>query len=49
MPLAVKALGSNPGKCAKAAVGEVDVPVGFGGSPSCPWRPFGDEDGITVL
>jgi regulator of RNase E activity RraA len=47
MPLAVKALGSNPGKCAKAAVGEVDVPVGFGGSPSCPWRPFGDEDGIT--
>ena len=49
LPLGVKALGSNPRKSAKDSVGEVDVPVEFGGVI---FRPgvtlYADEDGILV-
>ena len=50
LPLGVKALGTNPRKSRKDAVGEVDVPVGFGGVVFTPgeWV-FGDEDGVLVL
>ncbi|HTW85022.1 MAG TPA: ribonuclease E activity regulator RraA [Candidatus Sulfotelmatobacter sp.] len=45
----LKALGSNPMKSAKARVGEVDVPVAFGGVTFTPgaWL-YSDEDGILV-
>jgi len=50
MPIGVKALGTNPRKSRKAAEGEVDVAVGFGGVVFVPgeWV-FSDEDGILVL
>ena len=50
MPLGIKALGTNPRKSRKAAEGEVDVAVGFGGVVFVPgeWV-FSDEDGILVL
>ena len=50
LPLGVKALGTNPRKSRKAAEGEVDVAVGFGGVVFAPgeWV-FSDEDGILVL
>ena len=50
MPIGVKALGTNPRKSRKAAEGEVDVVVGFGGVVFTPgeWV-FSDEDGILVL
>lgn len=50
MPLGVKALGTNPRRSRKAAEGEVDVAVGFGGVVFVPgeWV-FSDEDGILVL
>lgn len=50
LPLGVKALGTNPRKSRKAAEGEVDVVVGFGGIVFAPgeWV-FSDEDGILVL
>ncbi|GAA1348481.1 ribonuclease E activity regulator RraA [Arthrobacter koreensis] len=49
LPLGVKALGSNPRKSAKASVGEVDVPVEFGGVTFRPGAAlYADEDGILV-
>ena len=49
LPLGVKALGSNPRKSAKDSVGEVDVPVEFGGVTFRPGATlFADEDGILV-
>ena len=49
LPLGVKALGSNPRKSAKDAVGEADVPVEFGGVVFRPGaRLWADEDGILV-
>jgi len=49
LPLGVKALGTNPRKSAKNALGEVDVPVEFGGVRFTPghWL-YSDEDGIVV-
>ncbi|MBO0897105.1 MULTISPECIES: ribonuclease E activity regulator RraA [Arthrobacter] len=49
LPLGVKALGSNPRKSAKDSVGEVDVPVEFGGVTFRPGATlYADEDGILV-
>ena len=50
LPIGIKALGTNPRKSRKAAEGEVDVAVGFGGVVFAPgeWV-FSDEDGILVL
>ncbi|MCQ1948819.1 ribonuclease E activity regulator RraA [Arthrobacter sp. zg-Y859] len=49
LPLGVKALGSNPRKSAKNSVGEVDVPVEFGGVTFRPGATlYADEDGILV-
>lgn len=50
LPIGIKALGTNPRKSRKAAEGEVDVVVGFGGVVFAPgeWV-FSDEDGILVL
>jgi regulator of ribonuclease activity A len=50
LPIGVKALGTNPRKSRKAAEGEVDVAVGFGGVVFTvgEWV-FSDEDGILVL
>ncbi|WP_417556041.1 ribonuclease E activity regulator RraA [Microbacterium sp.] len=49
MPLGVKALGTNPRKSAKEGLGEVDVPVEFGGIVFRPGaRLYADEDGILV-
>lgn len=50
LPLGIKALGTNPRKSRKDAVGAVDVTVGFGGVLFSPgeWV-FSDEDGILVL
>lgn len=49
MPLGVKALGTNPRKSAKDGVGEIDVPVEFGGVVFRPGAMlYADEDGILV-
>ncbi|CEA09448.1 Putative regulator of ribonuclease activity [Arthrobacter saudimassiliensis] len=49
LPMGVKALGSNPRKSAKESVGEVDVPVEFGGVVFRPGaKLWADEDGILV-
>jgi regulator of ribonuclease activity A len=49
MPLGVKALGTNPRKSAKDGIGEVDVPVEFGGVLFRPGaRLYADEDGILI-
>ena len=49
LPMGVKALGSNPRKSAKESVGEVDVPVEFGGVAFRPGAMlWADEDGILV-
>jgi len=50
LPIGIKALGTNPRKSRKDGVGQVDVPVGFGGVTFTPgeWV-FCDEDGILVL
>lgn len=49
LPIGVKALGSNPRKSAKDAVGEVDVPVTIAGVTFTPGRHvWADADGILV-
>ncbi|WP_030526354.1 ribonuclease E activity regulator RraA [Phycicoccus jejuensis] len=49
LPLGVLALGTNPRKSAKDGVGEVDVPVAFGGVEFVPGATlWADEDGILV-
>ena len=47
--LGIKALGSNPRKSAKVGIGQVDVPVNFGGIDfrTGEWL-YSDEDGIVV-
>jgi regulator of ribonuclease activity A len=49
LDIGLKALGSNPRKSGKEGVGEVDVPVSFGGVRFEPgaWL-YSDEDGIVV-
>ncbi|MGI5154631.1 ribonuclease E activity regulator RraA [Microbispora sp. CA-102843] len=49
LDLGIKALGANPRKSAKTALGEVDVPVTFGDVTFAPgeWL-YSDEDGILV-
>jgi len=49
LDLGVKALGTNPRKSAKHGIGEVDVPLEFGGVMFRPGaRLYSDEDGILV-
>lgn len=50
LPLGLKALGSNPRKSSKTRVGEVDIPISFGGVTFTPGDvALSDEDGILVL
>jgi regulator of ribonuclease activity A len=49
LDIGIKALGSNPRKSAKEGVGEIDVPVAFGGARFEPGAHlYSDEDGIVV-
>lgn len=49
LPLGLLALGTNPRKSAKDGVGDVDVPVSFGGVEFVPGATlWADEDGILV-
>lgn len=49
LPIGVKALGSNPAKSSKTGVGEVDMPVEFGGVRFVPGATvWCDEDGVLV-
>lgn len=49
LELGIKALGTNPRKSAKDAVGEVDVPVSFGGVTFVPGRQlWADADGVLT-
>jgi regulator of ribonuclease activity A len=49
LDLGIKALGCNPWKSSKQGIGQLDVPINFGG---CEFRPgnwlYSDEDGILV-
>ena len=49
VPVGVKALGTNPRRSAKLGVGQMDVPVTFGGATFTPghWL-YSDDDGILV-
>ena len=49
LDIGIKALGSNPWRSSKRGVGELDVPVRFGGVEFRPgdW-PYSDPDGIVV-
>jgi regulator of ribonuclease activity A len=50
LPIGIKALGSVPKRSAKEGVGEVDVPVEFGGITFTPGAVLtSDDDGIVVL
>ena len=50
LPIGLKALGSNPRKSSKEGIGEVDVPVTFGGVTFEPGSTvWSDEDGIVTL
>lgn len=50
LPIGIKALGSSPKRSAKEGVGEVDVPVEFGGVSFAPGAILtSDDDGIVVL
>jgi len=50
LDVGIKALGSNPRKSAKAGVGEIDVPVSFGGVSFSPGDvAFSDDDGILLI
>ena len=50
MPIGIKALGSVPKRSTKEGVGEVDVPVEFGGITFAPGAILtSDDDGIVVL
>lgn len=49
LPIGIKALGSNPMKSAKNRIGEIDVPVRFGGVVFNPGEMlYSDEDGVLV-
>lgn len=46
----LKALGTNPRRCAKTGLGAIDVTVSFGGVLFMPGSYlYADEDGIVVL
>jgi len=49
LDLGIKALGTNPRKSGKASVGQIDIPVEFGGVTfrAGDWL-YSDEDGIVV-
>lgn len=50
LPLGVKALGTNPRPSEKSGVGEVEVPVEFGGVSFEPGALlYADPDGVVVL
>ena len=50
LPIGIKALGSVPKRSSKEGVGEVDVPVEFGGITFAPGAILtSDDDGIVVL
>jgi len=50
LAVGIKALGSNPRPSAKTGVGEIDVPVEFGGVTFNPGATlYSDDDGIVVL
>ena len=50
MPIGIKAVGSVPRRSVKEGVGEVDVPVEFGGITFTPGAILtSDDDGIVVL
>jgi regulator of ribonuclease activity A len=50
LEVGIKALGSNPRPSAKTGVGEIDVPVEFGGVIFHPGSTlYSDDDGIIVL
>ena len=50
MAFGVKALGTNPQRGAKLGVGEIDVPVTFGGVTFTTghWL-YSDDDGVVVV
>jgi regulator of ribonuclease activity A len=49
MQIGLKALGTNPRRCAKTGVGAVDAPVAFGGVIFMPGAHlYANEDGIVV-
>ena len=49
MQIGLKALGTNPRRCAKTGLGAVDAPVAFGGVIFTPGAHlYADEDGIVV-
>jgi regulator of ribonuclease activity A len=50
IPVGIKALGSNPKPSSKGGAGEVDVPVGFGGTTFTPGAMlYSDDDGLAVV
>lgn len=50
LDLGVKALGSNPLRSVKRGLGDVDVPVAFGGVVFNPGdRLYADPDGVVIL
>ena len=50
LPVGIKALGSNPRPSGKSGLGEIDVPVEFGGITFRPGAILtSDDDGIVVL
>ena len=50
LPLGIKALGTNPRPSGKTGVGEIEVPVEFGGVTFRPGAMlYSDDDGIVVL
>ena len=49
LEVGIKALGTNPLKSGKQSVGEIDVPVTFGGATFAPGAMlYSDDDGILV-
>jgi regulator of ribonuclease activity A len=50
LPIGIKALGTNPRPSGKAGVGEIDVPVTFGGAEFTPGAVLhADDDGVIVI
>jgi regulator of ribonuclease activity A len=49
LEIGIKALGTNPLKSAKQGLGEIDVPVTFGGATLAPGSMlYSDDDGLLV-
>jgi regulator of ribonuclease activity A len=50
LPIGIKALGTNPRPSGKDGVGEVEVPVTFGGAEFTPGAMLhADDDGVIIL